>query len=214
MTSKLLMQFHSLLSTGFISSSCSRGVYAIESCRSLTNITEVVHVISLLPLFLFYNFVYLFIYYSFWLCGVFITAQAFFSLRQAGTPFQLWCLGFSLEGLLLPQSRGSRAFSLQKLWLPGSGAQTQGLGRPGPAALLHVGPPHIREGTRVSWNGRWFLYPQKTREALLASSSPPYLTLLHLIHARGACSQAAWNPNVGTFCIGRQREIKISIVSL
>ena len=132
MISKLLMQFHSLLSTGFMSSSCSRGVYAIESCRSLTNITEVVHVISLLPLFLFYNFVYLFIYYSFWLCGVFVTAQAFFSLRQAGTPFQLWCFGFSLEGLLLPQSTGSRAFSLQKLWLPGSGADS-GVGAPGPS---------------------------------------------------------------------------------
>ena len=149
------------------------------------------------PSFLFFFVMILFInlfIIPFGCVGVFVTALAFFSLRQAGDPFQLWCLGFSLEGLLLPQSTGSRAFSLQKLWLPGSGAQTQGLGRPGPAALLHVGPLQIREGTRVSCIDSWLLYPRTTREALLASSSPPYLILLHLIRARGACSQGCLKP--------------------
>ena len=48
---------------------------------------------------------------------------------------QQWCAGFSLQWLLLLQSRGSRAPRLQWLWLPGSRAQVQQLWCMGLVAL-------------------------------------------------------------------------------
>ena len=74
-------------------------------------------------------------------------------------------------------------------------------------------PRSGREPVFPALAGDFFFYPQTTREALLATSSPPYLILLHLICARGASSQGCLKP-YGTFCIGRQRDNKINIFSL
>jgi len=73
-----------------------------------------------------YICIYLFIY--FWLCWVFIAAQAFLWLREQGllssceegSYSSLKCVGFSLPWLLLLRSTGSRAHSVQKLQLLGS----------------------------------------------------------------------------------------------
>ena len=94
MTSKLLMQFHSLVSIGFILSSCSRSVHAMEWYRLLTNITEVVHAISSLPLFLYYNFIYLFIYLLLLLAVWGLRyCTGFFLIVASGDPFPAVMLG-------------------------------------------------------------------------------------------------------------------------
>ena len=133
MTSKLLMQFHSLLSTGFISSSCSRGVYAIASCRLLTSITEVVHVISLLPLFLCYDFVYWFIYYSFWLCGGLRYCTGFFLVEAGRGPFPAVVLGFLFGRASFATEHGLQSLQPSEAVAPGLWSTDSGVGAPGPS---------------------------------------------------------------------------------
>ena len=60
--------------------------------------------------------------YLFWLCWIFIAAQAFLQLRRAGSTLSLWCMSFSSQWLLL-------------LWSTGSGAR--GLSTCGSQALEH-----------------------------------------------------------------------------
>ena len=68
------------------------------------------------------NFIFFFL--LFW---VFVAAQTFLQLWRAAVTLQLWCTSFSLWWLLLLQSMGSRAHSLQQFCLPGSTAQAQQL---------------------------------------------------------------------------------------
>ena len=63
--------------------------------------------------FFFWCLIYLLI--CFWLCWVFVAAQAFLQLRWAGATPQLRCTGFSLWWLLLLQSTGSGDCGLQQL---------------------------------------------------------------------------------------------------
>ena len=50
--------------------------------------------------------------YLFWLCWIFIAAQAFLQLRRAGSTLSLWCMSFSSQWLLLLWSTGSGARGL------------------------------------------------------------------------------------------------------
>ena len=63
----------------------------------------------------------LFIYL--WLCWVFIAAQAFLQLRQAGATLQLWSAGFSLWWPLLAEHRPYREWAsvvaVSGLWSTG-----------------------------------------------------------------------------------------------
>ena len=59
------------------------------------------------------------LFIQFWLCWVFVIAQAFLSLRQARAPLQLRCVDFLLWWLLL-QRTGSRVLRLQQLHCAGS----------------------------------------------------------------------------------------------
>ena len=71
-----------------------------------------------------YNFIYVFICGSVGsslLCGLFL------QLQQAGAPLQLRHVGFSLRGLLLLWSTGSRAHRLQQMWHAGSAVVIPGL---------------------------------------------------------------------------------------
>ena len=58
-----------------------------------------------LGLFFFYKFIYL-IY--FWLCGVFVTVRRLSLVVVNGDYSLLWCMGFSLQWLLLLWSMGSK----------------------------------------------------------------------------------------------------------
>ena len=98
-----------------------------------------------LPLYkcVFYNFIYLCIY--FWLCQVCTATWAFVQLCQAGAILQMLCTGFSLWWFLLLLSTGSRASSLQQLRLLGSRAQAQQLWGTGLVALQHVGSSQVED---------------------------------------------------------------------
>ena len=82
--------------------------------------------------------------YLFWLCWIFIAAQAFLQLRCAGSALPMWCMSFSSQWLLLLWSKwagglsccgsqapdhrlsgcGTRASLLHGMWdLPGSGTE-------------------------------------------------------------------------------------------
>ena len=71
------------------------------------------------------------------------------------------CSGFSRCGGQVLGCMG-----LQKLQLPGPGAQAQELWYAGLVVRRHVGSSWIRDRTRVSRLGRWILHHQATREAL------------------------------------------------
>ena len=63
------------------------------------------------------SFLFRFIY--FWLCWVFVAAQAFLWLQQAGAPLQLQCTGFSLRGASLGAEH--------RLWGPSPEVAARGL---------------------------------------------------------------------------------------
>ena len=78
-----------------------------------------------------------------------------FSLTVASGDYSLlWCVGFSLQWLLLLQSRGSRALGLQ--WLSCTGL----------AAWWHDGSSPTRDETGVSCIARQILNHWTTREVL------------------------------------------------
>ena len=59
---------------------------------------------------------YLFIYlFNCWLCWVFMAARAFSLVLASGGYSPVECKAFSLQGLLLWQTTGSRALGLQEL---------------------------------------------------------------------------------------------------
>ena len=62
---------------------------------------------NLLLLFLFILFIY------FWLHWVFVAAHGLSLVAASGGYSLLWCIGFSLQWLLLLRSTGSRACGLQ-----------------------------------------------------------------------------------------------------
>ena len=79
---------------------------------------------------LFYFILFLFIY--FWLHWVFVAARGLSLVAASGGYSLLWCVGFSLQWLLLLRSTGSRCADFsscgtwaQYLWLAGSRAQAQ-----------------------------------------------------------------------------------------
>ena len=57
--------------------------------------------------------VFIHLSFYFWLCWVLGAVWAFLWLRGVGATLQLWCVGFSLQQLLLLQSMGSRACRLR-----------------------------------------------------------------------------------------------------
>ena len=74
-----------------------------------------------------FSFLKVISFFFFLLFWVFVAAQTFLQLWRAAVTLQLWCTSFSLWWLLLLQSMGSRAHSLQQFCLPGSTAQAQQL---------------------------------------------------------------------------------------
>ena len=64
------------------------------------------YLVSSATLFLKINLFYLFIY--FWLCWVFVAMHGLSLVVASGGYSSLWCAGFSLQGLLLLRSMGSR----------------------------------------------------------------------------------------------------------
>ena len=88
---------------------------------------------------------------NFWLCWVFVAAQAVSLLRQVGATLYLWCEGLLLW-LLLWWSTSSRARA-QQLWFTGL------------AVLWHVGSCRIRNQIHASYIGRRILYHWDTRAA-------------------------------------------------
>ena len=100
----------------------------------------------------------------FWLCWVFVAAQACSSCGSGGYS-SLQGAGFSPGWLLLLWSMGSRVCWLE-LWFPGSRAQAQLRWLTGLAAPQQVGSSWIRDGTHVSCSRRQILYHWATREAL------------------------------------------------
>ena len=104
---------------------------------------------------------FLFIYLLLFGCAGSLQLQGLFSLRRAGATLYLWCVGFSLWGLLSLQSMGSRAGGLQQaqqLRLPGSRAQAQQLWCTSLVVPRPVGSSQTRDQNYVSCIGRWILY--------------------------------------------------------
>ena len=87
----------------------------------------------------------------------------FSSCDKGGAILRLWCLGFSLQRLLLLWSRDSRhmGFSSVSTWLKpaGSRPRVQKLGYTGLVALQHVGLSQIKGQTHVPCTGRQILNP-------------------------------------------------------
>ena len=69
------------------------------------------------PNIIFHLF-YVFIYFIFGGAGSLLPCEGLLSLQQAGATL-LRYTGFSLQGLLLLRSMGSRVHGLQELWLVG-----------------------------------------------------------------------------------------------
>ena len=88
-----------------------------------------------------------------------------FCLVMASRGYLLLYSGFSLLGLLLSWSTGSRSCRLQQLWLPDSWNRSSVVGVHG-LSLWYVGSSQIRDWTRVSCIGRWIHYLWASREAL------------------------------------------------
>ena len=124
-----------------------------------------------LALFFFFSF--------FWLRWVFVAARRLSLVAVSGGYSSLCCKGFSLQWLLLLQSRGSRRLGFrsygtwaQELWLAGS------------VAPRHVGSSQTRARTRVPCIGRQIPNHCATREAraliiLTAPKERPSKTLIH-----------------------------------
>ena len=112
---------------------------------------------------------------QFWLCWVFVIAQAFLQLRQARAALQLCCVDVSLW-LLVLQGTGSRVLRLQQLHRAGSVVMTMGL-----VGLWHVGSSRIGEQTCVSCIDKWILYHCTIREAPISLFLSLLLLLLLLL---------------------------------
>ena len=85
---------------------------------------------KMITLSFFFKIIYWFYWFYFWLCWVFVAVCGLCLVVVSGGCSSLQCVGFSLSGLLLLQSMGSRhaGFSscgtwAQQLWLAGSRAQ-------------------------------------------------------------------------------------------
>ena len=89
--------------------------------------------------------------------------QAFLQLWDSSL---LWCMGLSLQWLLLWQSTGFRSCGTlaQEQRLTSSRAQAQQLWHVGLVALQQVGSSQIRDRTCVSCTGRQILYYRATGE--------------------------------------------------
>ena len=87
-----------------------------------------------------------------------------FCLVMASRGYLLLYSGFSLLGLLLSWSTGSRSCRLQQLWLPDSWNRSSVVGVHG-LSLWYVGSSQIRDWTRVSCIGRQIIYHWASREA-------------------------------------------------
>ena len=114
-------------------------------------------------------FILLFVY--FWLRWVFVAMCGLSLVAASGGYSSLWCVGFSLQWLLLLQSTGSRCAGFsscgtwaQQLWLVGFRAQAQQLWRTGLVALQHVASSQTRDRTHVPCIGRRILNHCTTRE--------------------------------------------------
>ena len=112
------------------------------------------HYILTFVLFLFF----------FWLRWIFVAVHGLSLVPASGGYSSLWCVGFSLQWLLLLQSMVSRHASFsscgiwaQSLWLVGSREQAQQLRRVGLVALRNVGSSQMRARTRVPCIGRRIL---------------------------------------------------------
>ena len=110
--------------------------------------------------------------FFFWLCWVFVAVHGLSLVVKSRGYSSLWCMGFSLQWLLLLQSTGSRhaGFSscgtwAQQLWHASSRAQAQQLWCTGLVAPRHVGSSWARAQTHVPCIGRWILNHCATREA-------------------------------------------------
>ena len=58
------------------------------------------------------DFLYIQMLLFFWLCWVFVATSGLSPVTVKGAPLQLQCVGFSMRGLLLLQSPGSRTYRL------------------------------------------------------------------------------------------------------
>ena len=121
-------------------------------------------------LFIFLNFIYLFIY--FWLHWVFVAVRGLSLVAASGGYSSLRCADFSLQWLLSLWSTGSRCAGFsscgtraQQLWLTGSRAQAQQLWHTSLVAPRHVGSSQTRDRTRVPCIGRRILNHCATGEA-------------------------------------------------
>ena len=94
--------------------------------------------------------------------------RPFLQLRQVGATL-LWCVGFSMQWLLLLQGSSSMAQGLQPL--VGSTAPVQQLRCPGFVAPSPVGSSQTRDPTPVPCIDRWILNHWTTREVTQLSSS-------------------------------------------
>ena len=97
-------------------------------------------------------FIYLFIYFNFWLCWVFVSVRGLSLVAASGGHSSLQCAGLSLSRPLLLRSTGSRR--------AGSVVVAHGL-----SCLRHVGSSGTRARTRVPCVGRQILNHCATREA-------------------------------------------------
>ena len=110
--------------------------------------------------FIFYKCIYLF----FQLRWVFVAVHGLSLVVARGGYSSLWCVGFSLQWLLLLWSTGLQAHGLQQSWLAGSRVQAQQFRCTGLVAPRHVGSSRTRARTRVPCLGRWILNHCATRE--------------------------------------------------
>ena len=106
--------------------------------------------------------------------GLRCCAQVFSLVVASGGYSLLWCVGFSLQWLLLLRSTVSRSTGFsscgtraQQLWLVGSRAQAQQLWCTGLVAPRHVGSSWARARTCVPCIGRRILNHCATREVLI-----------------------------------------------
>ena len=139
-----------------------------HTSRSLLLLTSYIGKVHML--YIFFIYINLFIY--FWLHWVFVAARGLSLVAASGGYSSLWCMGFSLQWLLLLRSTGSRRVGFsscgmwaQQLWLAGSRVQAQQLWRTGLVAPWHVGSSRDRARTRVPCIGRQIPNHCTTREA-------------------------------------------------
>ena len=111
----------------------------------------------LLSILFIYLFLNLFIY--FWPRWVFIVVCGLSLVVVSGGYSLLWCMGFSLQWLLLLRSTGFRCMDFSSC-----GTQAQKLWHTGLVGLQHVGSSRTRDWTHVPCISRWILNHCATRE--------------------------------------------------